>query len=205
MNSPLANLTSLERRFVVGVAVVVFVVLNLLFVRPRFQDWGKVQQRMAAARRTLEKYRNQINASTNIQIQVDALEKGGLSVPPEDAAVDFLKTITSAAAQTGVNIQTSARATTRTNDQFFLEQGQSITVLAREENLVNFLHTLSAGNSLITVRDCVLRPDQPRQQLSAQLKLVASYQKNQKKSPVKTGPPGAAASAATTVSPTRNR
>jgi Tfp pilus assembly protein PilO len=193
MKSPLANLTSLERRFVIGVMVVVFIVLNLLFVRPRFADWGKVQSRHANATRKLELYRADIATYTNLQKEVAALEGAGLSVPPEEQAVDFLRTIQNTALQTGVNIQSSQRATTRTNDQFFLEQAQSVTVVANETNLVNFLHQLSANNALISVRDLVMRPDPPRQQLNASLKLVASYQK---KSPVKAAPPAAPAAAA---------
>src|SRR5262245_33074341 len=124
MNSPLANLTSLERRFVIGVMVVVFIVLNLLFVRPRFQDWGNVKGRLASATRKLETYRAEINASTNLQEAISKLEGAGLSVPIEDAAADFLRTIQNASIQTGVNLQTSQRSTStaRTNDQFFIEQ-----------------------------------------------------------------------------------
>lgn len=204
MNSPLANLTSLERRFVIGVMVVVFIVLNLLFVRPRFGDWGKVKTRLATANKKLETFRTEINQSANLQTNITILEGSGLSVPLDGASVDFLRTIQNTALQTGVNIQTSARSTstTRTNDQYFMEQAQSVTLVAREENLVNFLYQLSAGsNALISVRDLVLRPDQPRQQLNANLKLVASYQKT---TPAKPGPPGATP-ATTTASSTRNR
>ena len=203
MNNPLANLTSLERRFVIGVMVVVFIVLNLLFVRPRFQDWGNVKSRLANATRKLETYRAEINASSNLHTAVTNLEGSGLSVPPEDAAVDFLRNIQNTALQTGVTIQTSSRSTstTRTNDQYFMEQAQSVTLVAREENLVNFLYQLSANNALISVRDLVMRPDQPRQQLNGTLKLVASYQK---KTPAKPGASGSPPAAAT-ASSTRNR
>jgi hypothetical protein len=190
--SPLANLTSLERRFVIGVAVVVFVVLNLIFVRPRFKDWGLVKNRIATANRKLETYRSEIKASTNLQAEVARLEGAGMSVPAEDQAVDFLKTIQNAALQTRVNIQSGQRANTRTNDQFFIEQSQYITAVAREENLVNFLYQLSANNALISVRDLVLRPDPARQQLNATLRLVASYQKKTTPRPGAPAPAGAA-------------
>ena len=203
MSSPLANLSSLERRFVIGVMVVMFIVLNLLFVRPRFQDWGKVKGRLATAQRKIELYRTEINAFTNLQKAVTELEGGGLSVPPEDLAVEFLRTIQNAAISTGVNIQTMQRSQSgsRTNDQFFIEQSQAVTLTAREENMVNFLFQLSANNALISVRDLVMRPDQPRQQINANLKLVASYQK---KTPTKPGSPGATP-ATTTATSTRNR
>ena len=204
MNSPLANLTSLERRFVIGVMVVVFIVLNLLFVRPRFKDWGLVKGRLANAQKRLDTYRTEINQSTNLQKAVADLEGGGLSVPQEDQAVEFLRTIQNAAISTGVNVQTMQRSQSnaRTNDQFFIEQSQGVTLVAREENLVNFLYQLSANNGLISVRDLVMRPDPARQQINATLKLVASYQK---KTPAKPGSPSGAAPAAATAASTRNR
>ena len=120
------------------------------------------------------------------------LEGAGMSVPAEDQAVDFLKTIQNAALQTRVNIQSGQRANTRTNDQFFIEQSQYITAVAREENLVNFLYQLSANNALISVRDLVLRPDPARQQLNATLRLVASYQKKSTTRPAAPAPAAAA-------------
>jgi hypothetical protein len=59
-----------------------------------------------------------------------------------------------------------------------VEQVQNITVLATEEQLVDFLYKLGTGASMIRVRDLELQPDQPRQRLVANIKLVASYQKN---------------------------
>lgn len=202
MKSPLANLTSLERRFVIGVMVVVFIVLNLLFVRPRFRDWGEVKSRLANAAKKLETYQAEISSYTNLQKEVAQLEGAGLSVPPEEQAVDFLRTIQNTALQTSVNIQSSQRATTRTNDQFFLEQAQSVTVVGNETNLVNFLYQLSANNALISVRDLVMRPDPQRQQLNANLKLVASYQKKAATKPAAAG--AAPAPVAAPASSTRN-
>ena len=43
---------------------------------------------------------------------------------------------------------------------------------------MDFLYNLGSGNSLIRVRDLALHPNPPRQALSGNVKLVASYQKN---------------------------
>lgn len=170
------RLSSLERRFVVVVLVVVFLLLNILFVWPRFSDWNAANLRMAKARKTLAQYQAEVNQSPTIQTQVKVLESEGAAVPPEDQSIDFLRTIQTQAAQSGVNILGNARQVARTN-QFFLEQAQSITTQSGEAQLVNFLVNLGEGNSLIRVRDLSLRPDAPRQQLTANIKLVASYQK----------------------------
>ena len=170
------RLSSLERRFVIGVLVVVFLLLNVLFVWPRFADWNAAQVRLAKARKTLAQWQAEVNQSPTIQTQVKVLESEGAAVPPEDQSIDFLRTIQTQAAQSGVNILGNARQIARTN-QFFLEQAQSITTQSGEEQLVAFLYNLGEGNSLIRVRDLSLRPDAPRQQLTANIKLVASYQK----------------------------
>ena len=48
--------------------------------------------------------------------------------------------------------------------------------------MVDFLYKLGAGASMVRVRDLTLQPDQPRQRLTADIRLVASYQKNPKAS-----------------------
>ncbi len=72
---------------------------------------------------------------------------------------------------------------TQTNDVFFVEQVQNINVLATEEQLVDFLYKLGSGSSMIRVRDLTLQPDPPHQRLAADIRLVASYQKNPTRRP----------------------
>jgi hypothetical protein len=55
---------------------------------------------------------------------------------------------------------------------------QNINAIATEDQLVDFLYKLGSGSSMIRVRDLELQPDPPRQKLSANIRLVASYQKN---------------------------
>ncbi len=170
------RLSSLERRFVVGVLVIVFVLLNAVFVWPRFSDWSKMQFRLAKARKTLATFQAGISEMPKHEKQVKAMESEGLAVPPEDMSIDFLRTIQSQAAQSGVTFLGNNRVPARTN-QFFLEQSQGLTVQSGEQQLVDFLYNLGSGNSLTRVRALTLRPDQPRHQLSANITLVASYQK----------------------------
>lgn len=177
MNEYFAKLTPLERRFVVVVAVVVFVVLNLVFVKPHFGDWGKTKFRLAKAHETLDKFQGEVSKKTTYEAQVKSLESEGSSVPPEDQAIDLLRTIQSQATMNGVIFIGNGRLTTRTNNPFFLERTQPVNVSATESNLVNFLYILGEGNSMIRVRDLSLRPDPPRQQLTANIQFTASYQK----------------------------
>ena len=67
---------------------------------------------------------------------------------------------------------------TKTNDAFFVEQIQNITVNADDKQLVDFLYNLGfSKDSTIRVRDLELQPDTAKQHLNANIRLVASYQK----------------------------
>ncbi len=178
------NLRPFEKRVVVGVAAMVFLVMNVWFVFPHFSDWGSVQGRMAKARKALAAFQLEIGQMPHYKTNIASLENSGLAVPPENQAVEFSRTILAQQAQSAVSITTAQKPTTRTNE-FFLELTERISVQSAEPQLVDFLYNLGSSNSLIRVRDLGLRPDAPRYQLSANVTLVASYQKN----PARTAPP----------------
>jgi Tfp pilus assembly protein PilO len=119
-----------------------------------------------------------VDQTAAYEAQVKKFASQGESVAAEDQAINFTRTIQSQSIASGVQLQNTSRQITRTNDAFFVEQVQNISVLATEEQLVNFLYNLGSGASMIRVRDLELQPDAPRQRLSASIKLVASYQKN---------------------------
>lgn len=171
----LDSLRPSERRLVVGVAIVFFVVLNFWFVFPHFSDWTTTKARMWEAQEKLRDYEAEVRLLPSYRAQVREFEKEG-QVPLEDQAAQFSRAIQAQEVQSGVHIIQTSKATTRTN-QFFLEQSQSINVQAGEKELVDFLYSLGSGNSLIRARDLSVRPDPPRQNLNANVKLVASYQK----------------------------
>jgi len=188
-----ARLSSLERRFIVIAIVVVFVVVNLWFVLPRFNDWGEVGKRHQTALDTRAKYEKEIAQTATYTSQISKLESEGVSVPVEDQALNFMTTIQNQAVQSGVRLDAQTRQPERTN-QFFLERAQGLTIQSTEAQLVDFLYKLGDGNSLIRVRALSLRPDAPRQALSGNLTLIASYQK---KAATRPAPAPAAAPAAT--------
>jgi hypothetical protein len=208
MKKYLARLNSTERRFVVGVFVVVFIVINVLFIWPRFKDWEKVKVQMNKAQNNLNAFQKEISQKANYERLVRELESEGAPVPPEDQVTEFLRTINTIAAQCGVNVIGNSQQPTGTN-QFFLERAQSLTAQAGEPQLVDFLYRLGTGTSLIRVRSLTLRPDPPRFQLSASITLVASYQKKTATSPATRTAEAPAAkpavAAAKTQTPTRKR
>jgi Tfp pilus assembly protein PilO len=178
MKKYFAHLRPMERRLVIGVAVVVFLVLNAWLVWPHFSDWGNLRGRMDDANRKLTLYQTGVAQIPKWQAQVNTFASAGEIVAPEDQGINLMRTIQSQASASGVGIQNYSRQTTRTNDAFFIEQVQNITVTATEAQLVDFLYKLGSGASMIRVRDLELQPDSPHYHLSANIRLVASYQKN---------------------------
>ena len=174
-----AHLRPMERRLVIGVGVVLLIVLNAVFVWPHFADWGNLTNRYTDAQRKLKTYQTALAQKPELEKSVKIFESDGEFVAQEDQAISFLRTIQSQASASGFGIENSSRSLMRTN-QFFVEQVQNITVQATEEQLVDFLYKIGSGASMIRVRDLTLQPDQARQRLSANILLVASYQKNPK-------------------------
>lgn len=176
LGASFARLSSVERRFIIIVAVILFIVINLLFVLPHFNELGRIDTRFGEARIKLEKYEKEIAQIPFYEKQVKELEGEGASVPREDQAVSFMHAIQTQAAQSSVQLVAQNRQPDRTN-AFFIEKSLAQTTQSGESQLVDFLYNLGAGNSLIRVRALTVRPDQPRQGLSATVTLVASFQK----------------------------
>jgi Tfp pilus assembly protein PilO len=176
MKKYFAQLRPLERRLAVGVLVVVILVLNAWLIWPHFSDWGNLHRRLKSAQSKLKLYQTNITQLPDYEAQMKKFESQGESVAPEDQAINFIRTIQTQAAESGVGIGSTSRQLTHTNE-FFVEQVQNISVTATDEQLVDFLYKLGSGVSMIRVRDLELQPDNPRQHLNANIRLVASYQK----------------------------
>lgn len=175
-----ARLNSMERRFVIAVLVVVFIVINVLFIWPHVNDWTALTNRMVKANKNFADREKVIRNADSLKPKIDKLTQEGAIVPAEDQENEFLRTINTQAAESGCNIlNNSPYRQTGTNaaSQFFNERVQQVNVASGEPQLVDFLYKLGSGSSLIRVREMSLNPDAPHYQLQANLKLVASFQK----------------------------
>ena len=177
-----SRLSSLERLFIAGAIICVFVVINLVFVFPKFGKLKGIERRDRDAKAKLELYEKEIAQTDFYRTNITILEGDGASVPLEDQGVSFLQAIQSEAVKSGVIVQANNRQPERTN-QFFLERAQSLTTLSEESQLVDFLYNLGTGSSQTRVRAISIRPDPSRTKLNATITLVASFQK---KPPVRT-------------------
>ncbi len=192
MKKYFAHLRPMERRLAVGVLVVVIVVLNAWLIWPHFSDWENLRSRRDSARQKLTLYRTTIAQMTNYLALVKTLEGEGQFVPPEDQAINFMRTIQSQSAASGINGVNYSRSMMHTNE-FFVEQVQNIQLTATDEQLVDFLYKLGSGASMVRVRDLELQPDGARTHLNANIRLVASYQKKPPApAPARTATPAAA-------------
>ena len=165
-----------ERRWVVGIGFIVFLMLNYFFVWPHFGDWRRDNARMEKAQQQIEVYNKELRHKPDYERRLRELQADGSSVLPEDQAIDFIRFVNARAVSNKVVITTQGTLTTRTNE-FFIEQQMGITVVADETNLVSFLYSMGAGNSMMRVRAMSLHPDQSHQNLNASVTLVANYQK----------------------------
>ena len=190
------NLRPNERRLVIVVLIVVFIILNAIFVWPEFSKWGKIKARRVIAEGQIAQFERESANTKGYQMKMKDLETQGAAVASEEQAVKMSTTVNNQAALSGVQVnrydpvrQTALSIGGKTN-QFFEEQSGIINFVAEEKALVDFLHNLGTGGSLIRVRSMTLNPDPPRHKLQGNLTLVASYAKK--------APPRSAAPAATT-------
>ena len=196
-----ARLNPTERRFVVGVGVVFFLVINIVWVWPHFGDWGKTRTALDNARTLLAKFATGTNQIPKLKGEIDKYQGAGSYVPPEDQIIQFFRQIQNqaAASHVGIIAMGSSRQTAAADNPFFVEQNQTITLQSQEKDLVDFLYQLGADpKSLIRVRVLSVQPDPPRQNLTARVTLVASYQR---KAPAPAASTAAPAPAATTPKP----
>jgi type II secretory pathway component PulM len=182
------QLRPMERRLAVGVIVAVLLVFNYVVIWPHFNDWGNLNSQIQTAQRNLQNYKNTIAQAPLYTKKLQEFSSQGEYVAPADQAINMMQSIQSQSIATGVSIVNASRSVTHTNDAFFVEQIQNISVVATDAQLVNFLYQLGNDASMIRVRQLDLSPDNPRQHLNASLQLVASYQKTPSKpgKPLKT-------------------
>jgi hypothetical protein len=174
-----ARLNPTERRFVVGVVVVFFLVINIVWVWPHFGDWSQTKGRMADATTRLQLFESGTNLIPALQKKIAEFQGHGQVVPPENQSVQFVREIQLEAGKCGFVPQsmTSGRGS-GTNSQYFVEQTENMTLDTTEKQLVDFLYNLGAGtNSLIRVKSLTIQPDGSHSRLSSRVTVEASYQK----------------------------
>lgn len=172
------NLRPQEKRLVVAVVVVVFIVLNAWFIYPHRNDWQAIRNRSVVTEQTLKQYQEEVNRIPAYNAKLDKLKASGSVLLSEE--LELQRTIETHAQASGVLIQSRdprSRGGGGKTNQFFEDQTLTITCTTGPKELVDFLVNLASGNSMIRVREMKLGPDGSQTKLLATLTFVASYQK----------------------------
>lgn len=191
------NLRPQERRLVVIVAIIVFVVLNFWLVIPMFGEYGKYQQRILDSETKLKGYQDEINKRGAYQKELNDLKTQGGYVPTEEAALRLSQEINSQAALSGVTITSITPLTRQTTsgktNAFFEEAAVTVNVNTGEKELIDFLFRLADKETLVRAKSMNISTDPTRMRLQGQITLVKSFQRRP--------PPKISAAVATTSKP----
>jgi Tfp pilus assembly protein PilO len=186
------NLRPAERRLLVVIGIALFIVLNLVFIKPHFGAVGRLQAQLEKERATRERYQREIAHIKDYEKRIRELELQGQTLPSTEMGIEFQKTVQrQAAASSLAIISTDARAATAAGptSEFFEEQILRITAMGNDKQLVDFLYRIGSGDSLIRVRELTVNPDPGGMRLNSVITLVASYQRAEKPSAKPTAKP----------------
>ena len=96
------NLKPQERRWVVIVVLVVFVLLNFLFVWPNFGSLSRSEQGLRDTKALLKKYNDEISRQSLYARQLRELQEGGQFIANEEQGLRLSQEVNNQAALTGV-------------------------------------------------------------------------------------------------------
>ena len=202
------NLRPQERRLVVIVGIVVFVVLNFWLVIPMFGDYGRYEQRIKDAQGKLKSYQDEISKKGSYNTELKTLESQGGFVPTEEAGLRLSTEVSSQAALSGVTItsitQLQRQQSGGKTNTFFDEAAVTINFNTTEKELVDFLWRLADKETLIRAKSMTLGTDPSRMRLQGNITLVKSFQRRPttKVTAVTAKVPAATKPASTTTAPT---
>jgi len=94
MNSLFAklNLQPQERRLVVAIGLVVFIVINFLFIWPHFGDWKKLKKQEGDLEMSVGRYQRLLDQVPALKKELAKLETQGATVATEAQASSCKKT-----------------------------------------------------------------------------------------------------------------
>lgn len=170
------QLKPLERRWAVAIGGLIFLLLNYFFIWPHFKDWNRDKLRIFNAEEKIKTYQKEVALKNVYETKLRILQAEGDEVLTENQAIDFVHFYSSRMLSNHVLLLNGGTLTTSSN-QFFTQQQLGINVQADETNLVNFLYSLGAGNSMVSVRAMNLHPAPGQRELNAGITMVASYKK----------------------------
>lgn len=185
MNEPSnkINLTTQERRIVMGIFLVVIFVLNYLFVWPHFGEWGKTRTQLERMYNTMSNWNGEIQRDIEpkdgFKTQLSRLERQQGTTVNMGEQVHLQETIRQQAVRTGVTVNNYTPVGSHgTSNEFFEEQSTQITLESQEPQLIDFLYNIGNDPAMVRVAELSLKPaDANRYRLQGTVTLTASYAK----------------------------
>ena len=175
------NLGALERRIVVGAMLVLFIVVNGMFVWPQFKDWNKVQLEIKKARATLNDFQKEVDQLPKLQKKESDLKgEGGAQLASAEIALALMRVVEPKVRAAGVNVMSynPGQSLNTSTNSYFEEQTLRISFQnTGDAELLKFMVSLGENNSTIRIRDLTVKPDPTQMKLMGELTMVASYQK----------------------------
>src|SRR5438132_2744350 len=136
------NLRPGERRLVVGVGILIFVVLNLTFVWPNFGAYATTQKTIGETKSKLKRFTKEVDNKPRYEQELRLLENQGVFVGEEDQALELQREVRSQAQIAGVTVlryDPTVRGTSGRTNAFFDESSLVINFVSGEKELVDFL------------------------------------------------------------------
>lgn len=176
------NLRPGEKRLLVGIAIVLFIVLNIWFVSPKFGEFGRVRAESDTVEMEIAKFEREIAKKPAYDKVLKEMEGKGSKIMREEQSLRLLQTVQSQALASGITInssreQSSSGFGTSTN-RFFDEKSLVVSYDTGYRQLISFLVGLAEQDSMIRVRQMDVKTDLSHQRLQGQITLVASFQRS---------------------------
>ena len=182
------KLTPQERRLVVVIFAVVFVVLNYWIVWPRFGDFKALSQEIETLDRKSSLYQKEVDRRPTYEVLLRKLQAAGSVLPAGEEKIQFRSDIEHLARDMGLTVrgwgEVVAERGGAVSNAFFESIALPMNqVGGGEDQIVEFLHRVGASNSTIRVKELTLKPGNfdaragGRTNLDAVIRLVASVQK----------------------------
>ncbi len=176
------GLSPQERRLVVIVGIVVFVVINWWVIIPMFGAWGRYEQKLLDATKLRDKYNAEIGRQKEYETKLKTLQQQGSQVASEEAALRLQQDVINQANLTGLGYGTitpvNRSSTTVKTNSFFDEASVSVSVNTGEKELIDFLVRLADKELLVRAKSMDIGPDpQTQTRLMGNLTLVKSFQR----------------------------
>lgn len=171
------NLRPTERRLVVVVSLVLFVLFNMWFVWPYFDDWSEVAAQMQKSRDMHARFQAEIAKRGEYEKKRVELESTGSQMLSSELELQRLVQTQAAAASLQItSTDPRQRATGARTNQFFQEQSLSIQFTSGGKELVDFLVAIASGNQMVRVRELNVKPDPQGFRLVGNIVFIGNYQ-----------------------------